>query len=205
MARLKMRFHMPEKFLLCVGDLQPRKNQIGLIAAFREIVKSDALPHHLVFAGKDTWFGERVRQAARDSRMAERIHFLGFVTDDELIDLYSACEVSVFPSFYEGFGLPILEAMACGCPVACSNTTAMPEVANATAILFDPRLVGEIARAVRDLVLDADLRQRMERLGLQRAAQFSWERAARQTLEVYYEVAGVAKIPTPGKVSYARP
>lgn len=205
LSRLRMRFHLPDKFLLCVGDLQPRKNQIGLIAAFQDLMQDEPLPHHLVFAGKDTWFGERVRQAARESGMSDRIHFLGFVTDDELIDLYSGCEVSVFPSFYEGFGLPILEAMACGCSVACSNTTAMPEVANATAILFDPNSVREIGRAIRDLLLDAELRLRMERLGLQRASQFSWDRAARQTLEVYYEVAGAQKSQPAKKAMFARP
>jgi len=191
LERLRMRFHLPDKFLLCVGDLLPRKNQIGLIAAFRELLGTvPGLPHHLVFAGKDTWFGPRVREAARANGTAERIHFLGFVTDDELIDLYNGCEVFVFPSFYEGFGLPILEAMACGCPVACSNTTAMPEVADATAILFDPNSLAEMTLALRDLVVDGELRTRMERLGLQRASQFSWSNAARRTLGVYHEVTG---------------
>jgi len=96
----------------------------------------------------------------------------------------------VFPSFYEGFGLPVLEAMACGRAVACSNASALVEVVNAAAILFDPHSTGEMVRAMLDLLLDAELRARMERIGLQRAAHFSWHQTARKTLEVYYEVAG---------------
>ncbi len=109
--------------------------------------------------------------------------------DDELLHLYGACDLFVFPSFYEGFGLPILEAMACGRAVACSNTTAMPEVADAAALLFDPHSVGMMARAMKDLLVDTELRVRMERLGLQRSAAFSWDKAAQRTLAVYYEVA----------------
>jgi glycosyltransferase involved in cell wall biosynthesis len=96
----------------------------------------------------------------------------------------------VFPSFYEGFGLPILEAMACGRAVACSNTTAMPEVANAAGILFDPHSIPEMVRAISDVLLDEGLRLRLERLGIHRAASFSWEKAAERTLDVYTRVAG---------------
>ena len=110
--------------------------------------------------------------------------------DDDLVQLYNACEVFAFPSFYEGFGLPVLEAMACGRAVICSNTSALPEVADAACLLFDPYSRREITRALLDLLLDAQLRARMERLGLQRAALFSWRDAAQKTLEVYHEVAG---------------
>jgi hypothetical protein len=103
---------------------------------------------------------------------------------------YGACDLFVFPSFYEGFGLPILEAMACGRAVACSNVTAMPEVADGAGILFDPHSTADMARAISDVLLDHELRARLERRGVQRAAQFSWELAARLTLQVYYEVAG---------------
>jgi glycosyltransferase involved in cell wall biosynthesis len=126
--------------------------------------------------------------------VAGRVHFTGFVEDPDLLQFYGACDLFVFPSFYEGFGLPILEAMACGRAVACSNSTAMPEVANAAGILFDPYSVPEMARAISDILLDAEMRLRLERLGTNRASLFTWERAAQRTLDVYYEVAGVSKV-----------
>jgi len=190
-AAVRARFGIPAPFILTVGDLQPRKNQLGLIRAFAEMVRTrPQLPHRLVLAGKETWFSPRVHKAAEASGVAERIHFTGFVTDPDLLQLYSACDLFVFPSFYEGFGLPVLEAMACGRAVACSRASALVEVVDAAAILFDPGSRDEMVRAMLDLLLDAQLRARMERLGLQRAAQFSWHKTAQQTLDVYYEVAG---------------
>ena len=121
--------------------------------------------------------------------MEDRIQFTGFVSDDDLLQLYNACDLFLFPSFYEGFGLPALEAMACGRAVACSSTSALPEVVDGAAILFDPYSTDEIARAIADLLLDAELKSRMERLGLQRAAHFSWQKTAQKTLEVFHEVA----------------
>jgi glycosyltransferase involved in cell wall biosynthesis len=203
-ARVARRFSIPAPFILSVGDLQPRKNQVGLIRAFERLLRDcPHLPHHLVLVGKETWYAGRVRQAAQKSACAARIHFTGFVADEDLLHLYGACDLFVFPSFYEGFGLPILEAMACGRAVACSNTTAMPEVADAAAILFDPHSVDEMTRAMKDLLVDGQLRSRMERLGLQRSAAFSWENAAQRTLAVYYEVAeSLARL---GKVARPAP
>jgi glycosyltransferase involved in cell wall biosynthesis len=191
----RLRFDAP--FVLSVGDLQPRKNQIGLISAFSRLLTDQAhLKHHLVLAGKETWFTPKVREAARSCGFASRIHFTGFVSDGELMELYNACDCFVFPSFYEGFGLPILEAMACGRAVACSNTSAMPEVADGAGILFNPHQIEEIARALKDILLDAELRSRMERLGLQRAATFTWKKSARATLDIYTKVAGAGRTGT---------
>jgi glycosyltransferase involved in cell wall biosynthesis len=177
-------------FVLTVGDLQPRKNHVGLIQAFEGLVQTyPQIRHKLVLAGKDTWFAPHIREAAKNSKVANRILFTGFVEDTDLLRLYNACDCFVFPSFYEGFGIPILEAMACGRAVACANTASMPEVADSAGILFDPNSKAEITRAMADILLDAELRARLERLGLQRAPQFTWTRTAERTLELYQDVA----------------
>ena len=173
-----------------MGDLQPRKNQIGLIRAFARLVRAyPQLKHKLALAGKDTWFAGQVREAARESGVADRIRFFGFVSDDGSAATVQRLRRVRFPSFYEGFGLPALEAMACGRAVVCSNASALPEVVDGAAILFDPERLDEMARAMADVLLDAELRGRMERLGLRRAALFSWQETARRTLEVFQEVA----------------
>ena len=189
LAQVRERFGMATPFILSVGDLQPRKNHAGLIEAFARLVRTHPhLPHQLVLAGKETWFARRVHEKAKHSGVGDRIRFLGFVSDDDLLQLYNACDVFSFPSFYEGFGLPVLEAMACGAAVCCSNTSAIPEVADGAALLFDPYRTDEMARAMLDLIQLPELRSRMQRLGQQRASQFSWQKTAQETLGVYYEV-----------------
>jgi glycosyltransferase involved in cell wall biosynthesis len=176
-------------FLLSVGDIQPRKNHIGLIRAFARMVKAyPQLPHQLVLVGKPTWFSGKVEEAARESGAGERIRFLGFVADADLLQLYNACDCFVFPSFYEGFGFPALEAMACGRAVVCSDVSALPEVVDGAAIFFDPYALDEMVRAIADVLLDGELRGRMERLGLQRAAHFSWQKTAQKTMEAFHQV-----------------
>ncbi len=181
-------------FILSVGDLQPRKNHLNLIRAFKELITAfPELDHHLVLVGKETWHSNTIRTAAKNSGVADRIHFTGFVDDEELLHLYGACEMFIYPSYYEGFGIPILEAMACGRAVACSNSSAMPEVADSAALLFDPHSVPDMVTAMRDLLLDSELRARMERLGSHRATLYSWESTARLTLDAYYDVVGHTK------------
>ncbi|MCA2964807.1 MAG: glycosyltransferase family 4 protein [Acidobacteriaceae bacterium] len=188
------RFSLRAPFILCVGDLQPRKNPIGLIRAFEELVANyPQLTHKLVFVGKDTWFAPRVHQIAEASPFSNRIHFTGYVNDDELLQLYNAGDLFVFPSFYEGFGIPLLEAMACGVPVACSNRSAMREVAGEAAHQFNPYSTREMVVAMRDLLLDPDYRAEMGRRGRENAARYSWRQTARQTLDLYHGVVEQAK------------
>jgi glycosyltransferase involved in cell wall biosynthesis len=198
MVAVRQRFQIGAPFILSVGDLQPRKNQIGLIRAFARLVRAyPQLKQNLVLAGKETWFADQVHRAARESGVADRIQFCGFVSDDDLLQLYNACDLFVFPSFYEGFGLPALEAMACGRSVVCSHTSALPEVVDGAAILFDPYALDEIVRALADLLLDSELRGRMERLGLQRAAHFSWQKTAQRTLDVFHDVLDKSRAVSP--------
>jgi glycosyltransferase involved in cell wall biosynthesis len=188
-AAVRERHAIGGPFILSVGDIQPRKNHIGLIRAFTRMVKAyPQLSHQLVMVGKPTWFSDKVQEAARESGVAERIRFLGFVADGDLLQLYNACDCFVFPSFYEGFGFPALEAMACGRAVVCSDASALPEVVDGAAILFDPYAVDEMVRAIADVLLDGELRGRMERLGLQRAAHFSWQKTAQKTMDAFHQV-----------------
>lgn len=191
MAAVQKKYKIYGPFVLMVGDLQPRKNHLGLLKAFEEALRAHPqLPHELVFVGKETWYSRELHRAVERSPLRGRVHFTGFVDDADLVQFYGACDLFVFPSFYEGFGLPILEAMACSRAVACSSTTAMPEVADAAAILFDPHSTWEMARAMSDVLLNPELRTRLERLGGQRATLFSWQRAAERTLDVYARVTG---------------
>ncbi len=184
------RLGVSRPFVLNVGDLHPRKNQIGMIRAFRELIGAHPeLPHQLVMAGKHTYFAPRVLEEVKRSGLGDRIVLTGFVDDDILPALYNACDLFVFPSFYEGFGLPAIEAMACGRPVACSDASALPEVVDGAAILFKPDSVGAQTRAMRDVLLDRDLASAMAKRSLQRAKFFDWKETARRTLDVYYEVA----------------
>jgi glycosyltransferase involved in cell wall biosynthesis len=188
---LQRKMNLTAPYVLAVGDLQPRKNHLGLLRAFEDVMRAyPHLPHHLLFVGKETWYSKELHGAVMKSGIADRVHFTGFVEDDELVHFYAGCDLFVFPSFYEGFGLPILEAMACGRAVACSSSSAMPEVADSAALLFDPHSTQGIGQAIKDILLDAELRARLERLGSQRAAAFSWEQAAEKTLNAYYMVAG---------------
>ena len=180
---------MAAPFILSVGDLQPRKNHVGLIEAFARLVHAHPhLPHQLVLAGKETWFARRVHEPPSIRELAIASAFSVSFPTTICCSLYNACDLFSFPSFYEGFGLPVLEAMACGAAVACSNTSAIPEVADGAALLFDPYNTDEITRAMLDLILLPELRSRMQRLGQQRATQFSWQKTAQETLGVYYEV-----------------
>ena len=188
-AAVRERHAVGGPFILSVGDIQPRKNHIGLIRAFARMVQAyPQLPHQLVMVGKPTWFADKVEEAARESGVGERIRFLGFVADADLLQIYNACDCFVFPSFYEGFGFPALEAMACGRAVVCSDASALPEVVDGAAILFDPYALDEMVRAIADVLLDGELRGRMERLGLQRAAHFSWQKTAQKTMEAFHQV-----------------
>lgn len=191
---VERKYGVPGPFVLMVGDLQPRKNHLGLLQAFEQLLRAHPqLPQRLVFVGKETWYSKDLHRAVAKSAIAERVHFTGFVEDADLVEFYAACDLFAFPSFYEGFGLPILEAMACGRAVVSSSTTAMAEVADGAGLLFDPDSTEQMMRAMRDVLVDPELRVRLERLGAQRATAFSWERAAERTLEVYSRVAGAER------------
>ncbi len=189
-AKLEPRFGVLPPFCLYLASNKPHKNLPRLVEAWR--VVADALgeqtPLLLVAGHQDPRYPEAQRRA-QVLGLGRWVRFVGAVSDEEAAALYSSCLLFVYPSLHEGFGLTPLEAMACGAPVACSNTSSLPEVVGDAALLFDPTSVDDIARACLTALRDEALRARLRTASLQQAARFSWERAAQQTLAVYREVA----------------
>jgi glycosyltransferase involved in cell wall biosynthesis len=183
-AALRARYPLPEKFLLYLGSNKPHKNLVRLIEAWA-IVQAEAPDYALVIAG--AWLSQHPepRQRAKALGIDDRVCWLGPLPGADLPALYTAADVFVFPSLYEGFGLPVIEAMACGTPVACANTSSLPEVAGDAAVLFDPTRTDTIIDAQQRLLGNADLRADLRRRGLAQAAKFSWSRTAQETLALY--------------------
>ena len=172
-------------YLLFVGAIEPRKNLVTLIRAAVDLLKKGQPRYLLVIAGASGWLNSDVYQWVQSLGLQDGVRFLGYVEAEELRILYSAARVFVYPSLYEGFGLPVLEAMACGAPVITSNTSSLPEVAGEAAILVPPTDVGELKQAIEVVLSDRSLRLRLRQQSLKQAARFSWRETARRTLEVY--------------------
>ncbi|MCX7680618.1 MAG: glycosyltransferase family 4 protein [Anaerolineae bacterium] len=183
LQRLQTRYGVGAKpYILSVGTLQPRKNYVRLIRAFGQLPDPQL---RLVIAGAPGWLYQEV--LAEAERYCDRVHILGFVDDRDLPALYRNAVLFAFPSLYEGFGLPVLEAMACGVPVVCSNASSLPEVAGDAALLVDPLDTDGLAQAMALVLADAERRQAMITRGLAQAAQFTWERAATQ-LKAHFDL-----------------
>jgi glycosyltransferase involved in cell wall biosynthesis len=193
-AATRSRYHLPEgDYLLCLAAPQPRKNLAHLIRAFFRLLDEQQLPAtYLVLAGskEQGWMYDEILKVAESSpEHRSRLMFTGYVADEDLPALYSGALAFVFPSLYEGFGLPALEAMACGTPVITSNTTSLPEVAGDAALLVDPTDLDQLCAAISTIVSDRSLREELRRKGLARAAEFSWQRNAELTAKVYHVAA----------------
>jgi glycosyltransferase involved in cell wall biosynthesis len=190
LAAAGRKYSLPERFILSVGTIQPRKNLGRLIKAFSMLnARCPALDLELVIAGGKGWLYEGILERVKALELEGRVRFLGFVDDVDLPALYNLAVLFAFPSLYEGFGLPPLEAMACGVPVVCSNASSLPEVVGDAALTFDPLDVEGLAEAMRRGIEDETLRASLVAQGLARAAAFTWPRAARELLAVYTSMA----------------
>lgn len=182
----RRRLGIGDDFLLTVGTIEPRKNLQTLVSAFEEVASGPSQPTlQLVIAGSRGWLSEPFFAALQKSPMRNRIILTEYLNDEQLRALYSSCRAFVYPSIYEGFGLPPLEAMACGAPAITSRIPALEETTGGAAILVEPRNVRELAGAIARLLDSDDLRSRLAAMGRSRAAEFTWERTARLTLDVY--------------------
>jgi len=177
-------------FVLFVGSVEPRKNLITLVHAWAQLVAQGNVPGKLVIAGGSGWKNSDVFQAIERLGIAHRVHCTGFVTDEELLALYNTAACFTYPTVYEGFGLPVIEAMACGTPVVTTRVSSIPEVGgDAVVYVEDPRDTGALAAAIGRVLADPALRADLRRRGLAQAARFSWDETARRTLALLTEVA----------------
>ncbi len=196
--RIRQKYNLPEHFFLYFGINKPHKNLVSLVESFDKVTRwqgdkvksADELtlsPCHLVIAG--AWDERYPEAKQRAAALGDAVRFLGRIEDADLPGLYAAATAFIFPSKYEGFGLPVLEAMACGTPVACSNNSSLPEVAGDAALLFNPQNISEISQTMEQLSTNVALRQQLSQRGLAQAQRFTWRRTAEATLDVYRNLA----------------
>jgi alpha-1,3-rhamnosyl/mannosyltransferase len=189
LTRVRGRYTLPDRYVLYVGSNKPHKNLVRLMEAWA-LLNSEGVNRDtcLVVAGYWDHRYPEARKLALKLDLGEKVRFIGPADEYDLPALYSGARLFVFPSLYEGFGFPILEAMACGTAVVCSDTSSLPEVVGDGAISFDPRSSNEVARAIRDVLVDSERQEHLKRAGIARASQFTWEKAARETLAIYHNV-----------------
>ena len=185
-GQFRERNGLPDRFILFLGTLQPRKNIEVLVQAYALLAEDIDWP--LIIAGATGWMYERLFSLVDELDLAERVRFTGHVPSEDLVYWYNAATMLVYPSRYEGFGLPLLEAMACGTAVIAANTSSLPEVVGNCGLLVEPDDVAGFATAIKKIAGDDSYRQQLEQSGLERAASFTWRNTARQTVEIYHHV-----------------
>ncbi|HTH23505.1 MAG TPA: glycosyltransferase family 1 protein [Vicinamibacterales bacterium] len=197
LENVRARYALPRQFMLYVGTIEPRKNLSRLMSAFADARKA-GIPHHLVCVGPYGWSSRNLAGHIERLGIQDVVHFTGYVPFEHLPAIYNLGEFFAFPSLYEGFGLPVVEAMACGIPVLTSTTSSLGEIAGDAAETIDPADTDAIADAIVRLASDQDLRRDRAERGLRRARSFSWAQTARDMLAVYHRAAGVTlKAPSP--------
>jgi glycosyltransferase involved in cell wall biosynthesis len=196
LAAVRERYRLPEKYVLWVGQIESRKNVKRLLRAFAQLAGD--FPHRLVIAGEQRWSSREELSELHTLGLEERVQFIGWVTHTDLPAIYRLADLFAFPSLYEGFGIPLVEAMACGCPILTANTCAPPEVVDGAGYLVDPYDVDAITAGLRTMLSDPALRSTMVARGLERAKAFSWEKSARAVLAVFDAVAAGAGVHVAG-------
>ena len=179
-----------EKWLLFVGTLEPRKNLKNLIRAFYLLKREHSIPHKLVIIGMKGWMYDDLFKLIEELRLGPEIIFKDYIANEDLRPWYNKSEVFIYPSFYEGFGFPIVEAFACGVPVVTSSTSSCGEIAKGAALLVEPQNFGQLSEAILRSINDQNLRRDLINKGLERAKQFSWTRTATQVLSIFREAYG---------------
>jgi glycosyltransferase involved in cell wall biosynthesis len=187
--QLRDKYKLPREFLLCVATIEPRKNVSRLLRAFQSLRESGRTSASLVIVGRKGWLFDRIFAETLAAGLQDAVIFTGHVADEDLSGLYSLARAFVYPSLYEGFGLPCIEAMACGCPVVTSNRGALLEVTGQAAVHADPEDVASIASAIERVSEDEALRQTLIARGIERAKRFTWDRYACEMIKAFEETA----------------
>uniref|UniRef100_A0A832DRN0 Glycosyltransferase family 1 protein n=1 Tax=candidate division WWE3 bacterium TaxID=2053526 RepID=A0A832DRN0_UNCKA len=190
-TQIKNKYGITRPFILYLGTIDSRKNVAALVRAYANL--RDRTRYQLVLAGKVGWTYEHqidreVQEVVKNLKLEEDVIFTGYTPDEDRPKLLSACEVFVFPSFFEGFGMPVVEAQACGAPVVASNTTSLPEAAGAAAVLVDPRNEGELGEAIRNVLGSPKLQEDLRRRGFENSRRFRWEDSAVKLMRVFYSL-----------------
>jgi glycosyltransferase involved in cell wall biosynthesis len=188
LEKIRRKYKLPEKFILFLGTLEPRKNLVGLISAFNKLKGRYNVSHKLVMAGAPGWLFRDIFYEASRSRFRKEIIFTDFIEDDDKPFLYNLTTLFIYPSFYEGFGFPPLEAMACGTPVITTVSSSLPEICGDAALLVDPYNVEELTEAMYQGLTDEVLRLKLIEKGLERAKKFNWGKCAKETLAVFEDL-----------------
>ena len=189
-APILRRAGVERPYILFVGSVEPRKNILRLLEAYHKVLKWSKRWQLVIVGGRNYWKSSPVVQKVEQLGLQDQVKLTGYIPDEDLPAIYNGADLFCLPSLYEGFGLPVLEAMACGVPVITSNSSSLPEVAGDAAILSDPYNVDEIASAMERILEEPELAQELRQRGLARAAQFTWEKTARETIAVYEKVLG---------------
>jgi glycosyltransferase involved in cell wall biosynthesis len=191
LKRVKEKYHLPDLFFFFLGNTDPKKNTKGTLKAFSEFIKRTSLDYKLVMLDYDRNELEKLLEEIGDKTLINRIVLTGYVVNTDLPAIYCQCKVFLYPSLRESFGIPMLEAMACGVPVITSNTSSMPEVAGSAAFIIDPFKPEEITAAIIRLTDEVALRNELISKGFEQAAKFSWKAMAQRVLEIYREIGTV--------------
>ena len=185
LEKISIKFNLPQKFILFVGTLEPRKNVVRLVEAYSLLRVKKNIEHQLIIVGGKGWLFEEIFKKVNLLSLQNNVRFLGYIAQDDLVGLYNLADVFVYPSLYEGFGFPPLEAMACGCPVVTSNVSSLPEVVGNAGLLVNCQDSEALAQNIFHVITDEDCRRRLIQRGVERVQHFSWHKSAKELLQVF--------------------
>jgi len=186
---IKEKYKIIKPYIFTLGNLEPRKNIESLILGFDCLKRKYKIDYQFVIAGGEAWTqNKKIYDLAKKSYISDGIRFLGYIPAEDKMALYQAANIFVYPSFYEGFGFPPLEAMASGVPVICSDSSSLPEIVSNAVLLFDPYDINQLAETIHQVLTDDNLKRNLIEKGIEQVKSFSWEKVARETLELFKEV-----------------